>query len=237
MNVICFLYLLIPHNRPIDKDAQERLKVIQENSALGSGIKIAQRDLDLRGAGNILGSDQSGHAHLVGHELYLELLEQTLSEMKGEPSQSNTTIEPDINLRIPALIPDSYIDDIRLRLNYYKTMSQLTTPEDMVQIEEDLKDRYGKIPEPVVNLMGIMLIRNTCKRLGVRDISSNQNGFSLFFDVSTPVRPVRVIELTTSQSKKFRLTPDNRLLFRLDAPPTWVSIYAELSALEPILTR
>ena len=108
-----YCYLLIPGNRRLEADAQERLKVIQENTALGSGFRIAHHDLELRGAGNLLGEDQSGQIDAVGYEMYLELLDEAMRSAKGESIEE--TIEPDINVRIPALIPDSYISDIRIR--------------------------------------------------------------------------------------------------------------------------
>ncbi|MCC2678222.1 MAG: transcription-repair coupling factor, partial [Pseudobdellovibrio sp.] len=151
-----FCYLLLPKDKKIDKDAQERLKIIQDNSALGSGIRIAQYDLELRGAGNILGDDQSGHVNAVGYELYMDLLNEALSEAKGE-SLPDRELDPEINLRVPALIPDSYIADIRIRLSYYKALSEIASNEEMNRIEDELKDQFGPLPDPVINLMGLML--------------------------------------------------------------------------------
>lgn len=149
-----YCYLVIPQNKRLDKDAQERLKVIQENTALGSGIKIAHHDLELRGAGNLLGEDQSGHIDAVGYEMYLELLEEAIHEVKGEPFEQ--PLEPDINVRIPAYIPDNYIPDIRIRLSYYKAMAEISQPEDMDRIEDELRDQFGKLPDETINLMGLI---------------------------------------------------------------------------------
>ena len=180
--------------------AQERLKVIQENTALGSGIKIAQHDLELRGTGNILGEDQSGTIESVGYEMYLELLEQAIKTLKGE--EIVETIEPDINVRIPALIPDTYIQDIRIRLSYYKALSQIKSPDDIDRIESDLMDQFGKLPEQVLNLMGLMLIRHHCRELGVRDLSSGPKTISLAFTEKTPLPPQEVVMLAQRDSKK-----------------------------------
>ena len=129
-------------NLKLDPVAQERLKVIQENSALGSGIQVAQHDLELRGAGDILGEDQSGQINAVGYELYMELLEQAVHESRGEPLKQE--LEPEINVKIPALIPDQYISDIRIRLAFYKALSEIEDEQDIDRIEEELRDQFGK---------------------------------------------------------------------------------------------
>ncbi len=223
-----YCYLLIPPNKRLESDAQERLKVIQENTALGSGIRIAHHDLELRGAGSILGEDQSGQIDAVGYEMYLELLDETLREAKGEPVKNE--IEPEINVRIPALIPDDYIPDVKMRLGYYRVMSTITSPDDMDKIEDELQDQFGKAPEAVVNLMGLMLIRYLCKKLGVRDLSHGPKAISLAFTQETPLPPEKVVSLAQMLNRKFSVTPDNRLLIRMNTI-SWPNIFDELQHL------
>ncbi|MEQ1724200.1 MAG: TRCF domain-containing protein, partial [Pseudobdellovibrio sp.] len=224
-----FCYLLLPKDKKIEKDAQERLKVIQENSALGSGIRIAQYDLELRGAGNILGDDQSGHVNSVGYELYMDLLNEALAEAKGE-SIADRDLDPEINLKVPALIPDSYISDIRIRLSYYKALSEISSQEELDRIEDELKDQFGPIPEPVINLMGLMLIRKQCKDLGVRDISAGLKNISLIFTEKTKLKPETAIQLAMRENKKYSITPDQRLNVRMNSI-TWSNVYEELNYL------
>jgi transcription-repair coupling factor (superfamily II helicase) len=224
-----YCYLMLPRGKPIDKEAQERLKVIQENTALGSGIRVAQYDLELRGAGNILGEDQSGHINAVGYEMYMELLDEAVHEARGEPLDDQK-LEPEINLRIPAMIPDKYISDIRVRLSYYKALSDVRSPEDLDNIEEELKDQFGPLPEPVMNLLGIMLIRSQCKNLGVRDISAGVKNISLIFTDKTKLNPETVIQLAMRENKKYSLTPDNRLNIRMNSI-TWPQVFEELNYL------
>lgn len=221
-----YCYLLIPADRRIDAQAQERLKVIQENTALGSGIRIAQYDLELRGAGDILGEEQSGHIDAVGYEMYLELLEEAVQKLKGN-EDFEKSFEPDINVRIPALIPDRYIGDIRLRLSYYRALADIQSPEDMERMEQDLRDQYGQPPEPVINLMGLMLIRQLCKKLCAKDLSSGRVGISLLFTERTPLPIERVLELARRENKKYGVTPDSRLNIRM-SEITWPRIYDEL---------
>ena len=224
-----YCYLLLPKDRKIEKDAQERLKIIQENSALGSGIRIAQYDLELRGAGNILGDDQSGHVNSVGYELYMDLLNEALSEARGE-NIPDRDLDPEINLRIPALIPDSYISDIRIRLSYYKALSEIKSQMDLDHIEAELTDQFGEIPEPVVNLMGLMLIRKQCKDLGVRDVSAGPKNISLIFTERTRLKPEAAIRLAMRENKKYSITPDQRLNIRVNNI-TWSAVYEELNYL------
>lgn len=224
-----YCYLILPRGKQIDKQAQERLKVIQENTALGSGIRIAQYDLELRGAGNILGEDQSGHINSVGYELYMDLLNETVASMRGEPVDE-MHLEPEINLRIPAMIPDSYIPDIRMRLSYYKALADIRTPDELEEIERELKDQFGEIPEPALNLMGLMLIRAQCKALGVRDLSAGLKNVSLVFTERTKLKPEIVIQLAMRENKKYAITPDNRLNIRMNAI-TWPAVYDELTQL------
>jgi transcription-repair coupling factor (superfamily II helicase) len=227
-----YCYLLIPNHRHLEKDAQERLRIIQENTALGSGIRIAQYDLELRGAGDILGEEQAGHVNAVGYELYLELLEEAVRNAKGE-SVTPVEVEPEINVRIPALIPDSYISDLRIRLAYYKQLSEIESPEDIDRIEDELRDQFGKLPDQVLNLMGLMLIRKVCKDLAVRDLSSGEASVTLAFTERTPLASQRVIELASRSNKKYAITPDNRVRIRMNEI-TWPRIHDELVYLKSL---
>lgn len=226
-----YCYLLVPKNKQIDIQAQERLKIIQENTSLGSGIQIAQHDLELRGSGDILGEHQAGHVSAVGHELYLELLENAIRESRGEEPKQD--IDPEINLKIPALIPDKYISDIRVRLSYYKALSEIESDDELETIEEELQDQFGKPPEPVINLMGIMLIRKLCKELKIKDLSAGKIGISLMFLEDTPLSVEKVIELSLRQNKKFTVTPDNRLIVRMKEI-TWPRAVEELVYLKSL---
>ncbi len=224
-----YCYLILPRQKKLDKDALERLKIIQENTALGSGIKIAQYDLELRGAGNILGEEQSGHISAVGYELYTDLLNETLQDLRGEPTE-DYELDPEINLRIPAMIPEAFIGDIRIRLSYYKALAEIKSEADLEKIEDELKDQFGPLPEAVINLMGLMLIRRQCKDLGVRDVSAGVKTVSLIFTEKTKLKTETVIKLAMRENKKYSITPDNRLNIRLNTI-TWSSVYEELNYL------
>jgi transcription-repair coupling factor (superfamily II helicase) len=221
-----YCYLLVPPGKRLEKDAQERLKVLQENTALGSGLRIAQYDLEIRGSGDLLGEHQSGHINAVGYELYLELLDEAVREAKGEPPLE-MQVDPEINLRIPALIPDSYIPDIKIRLGIYKTLSDISEEYQLDEIEDQLRDQFGKPPEEVHNLMGVMLLRMLCKQLAVKDLSSGPRSISLSFTEQTKLPVKKVIELTNRPNRKYSLTPDQRLNIRMKEI-TWSKVYEEL---------
>ena len=204
------------------------MRVIQENTSLGSGFKIAQYDLELRGSGDLLGEKQSGHIEAVGYELYMELLEDAVRELKGE--ETRVDFDPEINLAIPAFFPDSYVPDIRLRLAYYKILSQIKSSEEVDRVEEELRDQFGPPPLEVVNLLGFMLIRKVCKELGVIDLSGGPSSFSMKFSSDTKVNPQKVVSLANSEKAKYSLTPDQRLRIKLGTV-TWPEILKEAESL------
>jgi transcription-repair coupling factor (superfamily II helicase) len=221
-----YCYLLLPPEKRIDPVAHERLRIIQENTALGSGLRVAQYDLELRGAGDILGEDQSGHINAVGYELYLELLEEAIHAQKGEKF-TEAEVEPEINLRVSALLPDKYIPDIRMRLYYYKILSQIRSEEDVNRVEDELKDQFGSPPESVLNLLGLMYIRHLCRELGVRDVSAGKAVLSIAFTAQTSLPPQEILRLTTKDNKKYQLTPDQKLKVRMNEI-TWLRVVDEL---------
>jgi transcription-repair coupling factor (superfamily II helicase) len=228
-----FCYLLIPRHGKIDDVAKERLRILQQNTALGSEMQIAQYDLELRGAGTLLGEEQSGTVDAIGYEMYMDLLEQAIHEAKGDPLEE--VVEPEINLKIKALIPHAYMPDIRLRLSYYKALSSIQSVDDLDKIENDLRDQFGAPPEEVFNLMGMMMIRHICKELGIRDVSSGPAAISLVFTENTKLPAQKVVELSLMANKKYSITPDNRLKIRMNEI-TWQNIFEEVSYLKKLTT-
>jgi transcription-repair coupling factor (superfamily II helicase) len=224
-----YCYLLTEPNKKLSDVAKERLRVIQENTKLGSGIQIAQYDLELRGAGTLLGEEQSGLVDHVGYEFYMQLLDEAIQEAKGEPVHES--VEPDINLKIKAFIPSTYISNIRLRLSYYRALTQITDESDIDDLADELKDQFGKPPVEVINLLGLMLIRHQCMNLGVKDISSGKENLVLSFTDKTPLPVEKVIELTTQSNKKYSITPDNRLKIRMK-DLGWPRVHEEVTILQ-----
>jgi transcription-repair coupling factor (superfamily II helicase) len=229
-----YCYLLVPPNTPLDKAAQERLQIMQQHTALGSGFYISQHDLELRGAGNLLGEAQSGHVQAVGYELYIELLEDALSDLQNKGVQ-RLNIDPEMNLRIPALIPDEYISDIRIRLSVYRELSTINDEQDLERMESKLRDQFGKLPVPLVNLLGLMLIRSLCKDLGIVNISSGPKNLTIKVSPQTPIEPMAFLELQKRFPKKYQLASESRFKIATDGS-SWASIHSELLSLKNATT-
>ena len=229
-----YCYLLTPKNRPLEARARERLQILQNNTALGSGITVAQYDLELRGAGHILGEAQSGHVNALGHELYQDLLEQAIHEQRGQPVPKQ--IEPDIQLPMAALIPDKYIPDLRVRLSYYKTLSQLETEAEFDDMEDELKDRFGALPDEVVNLLGLMSVRRVCCELGVSQLRVSQLkakpiSLRLAFVELKSEQAMALLQLVQRKPSVYKAQPNNTLSVRLESS-NWPSVYSRLQALK-----
>ncbi len=171
-----FAYLLLPKGgETLTKDAAERLAVLKRFSDLGSGFQIASHDLDLRGAGDLLGGEQSGHIAAVGYELYTELLAEAVERVKGQTARVD--VEPDIKIPVAAVFPESYLPDPMLRLELYQRMASAQTDEQVFDVYSEVEDRFGEPPEEVANLAEVMVIRRRLKALGASALSAiNDNG-------------------------------------------------------------
>jgi len=208
-----YAYLLIPGEGAISADARERLKIIQELTELGAGFRIATHDLEIRGAGDLLGARQSGDIAAVGFELYTELLEEAIRQLKGEELAER--VEPEIKLRIPAFVPEDYVREPNQRLIIYKKLSQATSEEDIGEIMAELVDRFGKLPLAATYLLEVMKLRVTLKAMLVKEIEFDGKRLVLSFHQKTPVPPDTIIALIRQQPKKYQFTPDFRLYAEL----------------------
>ncbi|MBF0329292.1 MAG: transcription-repair coupling factor [Nitrospirae bacterium] len=180
-NVQAYAYFLMPGEDIITPEAKKRLQAIQEMSYLGAGFRLAMRDMEIRGAGNLLGAEQSGHIHRVGFDMYIELLEKAVAELKGE--QSGDEIEPQINLRISAFISESYIPDISLRLSIYRRISAAASINALAEMHDEIADRFGKLPAEASALIGIMRIKVLAQKLYVSKISESSGKCKITFAV------------------------------------------------------
>ena len=203
-------YLFYPQDKPITEGAQKRLRVIEEFTDLGSGFKIALRDLEIRGAGNILGAQQHGHITNVGYELYCKLLDEAVRKLKGEKIEEE--IEISINLPIEAFLPDDYIPDSRQKISIYKKISSLKTDTDKHELTNELKDRYGDIPEPVEMLLEISSIKQFCQKLGITAIVAGGNRIKVTFDEHNPRIDVAQFVEAVHENPQLELRPPAQLM-------------------------
>ena len=168
-----YAYLFHPRDKVLSHEAYERLRTIGESTDLGSGFKIAMRDLEIRGAGNLLGESQSGHIAAVGYDLYCQLVTEAVSEMKGESVAEDAEIKVDIT--IDAHLPDEYVPSQDLRLEAYRRLATVRTSEALADIETEWRDRFGPLPEPAQALISVGALRVECLRLGITEIVTNAN--------------------------------------------------------------
>jgi transcription-repair coupling factor (superfamily II helicase) len=188
-----YAYLMVPPETPLSEIARKRLAAIQEFSDLGAGFRIAALDLELRGAGNLLGGEQSGHLQAVGLDLYVKLLEQTILELKGQPPREAPRAV--LNLKVDLRIPEEYVPEVHQRMAVYKRASQLRDAEEGERLRRDLRDRYGPLPPPVESLLQFARQRLRLEVLGVLQADLAGGALHLRIAEGTPLRPDRVADL------------------------------------------
>uniref|UniRef100_A0A831UDW8 Transcription-repair-coupling factor n=1 Tax=Geobacter metallireducens TaxID=28232 RepID=A0A831UDW8_GEOME len=219
-----YAYLLIPGEGAISADARERLKIIQELTELGAGFRLATHDLEIRGAGDILGAKQSGNIAAVGFDLYTELLEEAIQTLKGEERLER--VEPEINLRIPAFIPEEYVREPNQRLIIYKKLTQAESEEEVDEVMAELVDRFGKLPLAATYLLEVMKLRLHLKRFLVTMAEFDGRRLCLTFHQRTPASPDTIIGLIRSNPKRYQFSPDFRLTAEL-ADTSFEGVLAE----------
>ncbi|HXX57528.1 MAG TPA: TRCF domain-containing protein, partial [Thermodesulfovibrionales bacterium] len=183
-NIKAYAYFLIPGEDLITDEAKKRLQAIRDMSYLGAGFRLAMKDLEIRGAGNLLGPQQSGHVHAVGFDMYMEMLEKAVSELKG--IEVKEEIEPSINLSVSAFIPEGYIEDLALRLSLYRRVASAKADEEIDGVESEMTDRFGALPEEVKKLMDIMRLKIMARKLSLAGISEIDGKVRFLVSDKTP---------------------------------------------------
>jgi len=205
-----FAYLLVPKGAMLSRDAQKRLQTLIDFSEPGSGFRIASNDLEIRGTGNLLGTSQSGHVSAVGYELYTELMEKTIRELKGE-AVPREEVKAEIHLGIPAFIPGDYMADEHRRLVTYKRISLAGNREEIEEIRNELTDCYGFIPTEVDNLLATIRLRHLLEVLRSSKLSCDSEYLAVQFSPDSPVDPARILFLAKTKLKGTKLTPELKL--------------------------
>ncbi len=205
-----YAYLLIPGALAITPEARKRITAIEELSELGSGFQLAARDMEIRGVGNMLGHSQSGHISAIGFDLYCKMIEETVRELKGEKLE--TQVEPEIDLLIRGFVPKDYIVDLNQRLEIYRRLQLIADAGERVAMEEELRDRYGPLPEPVEKLLSLIDIRILCRRIHVSELKTREGVARLIIESSTPLDPEKAARLA---DKNMTFLSESRLGIRL----------------------
>jgi transcription-repair coupling factor (superfamily II helicase) len=188
-----YAYLLIPSELELTPIARRRLSAIREFSDLGAGFRIAALDLELRGAGNILGGQQSGQLDALGFDLYTKMLERTISELKGEAVEDEISVS--INLGVDVSIPQDYINETSQRLRTYKRISSADSEDALRRIYAEIQDRYGKIPESVDNLFDYARLRRLAESMNILSVDRTGNGFAIKLSETARVAPEKLMEI------------------------------------------
>ncbi|MDS1135305.1 transcription-repair coupling factor [Nitratireductor indicus] len=216
--VRAYALFTLPANRTLTSTAERRLKVLQSLDTLGAGFQVASHDLDLRGAGNLLGEEQSGHVKEVGYELYQQMLEEAVAELKGSDEVSDTGWSPQITVGTAVMIPEGYVSDLQLRLGLYRRLAELDTPEEIDAFGAELIDRFGPLPQEVDHLLKIVYIKALCRRANVEKLDAGPKGAVVHFRGQSFADPVGLVKFIGEQGSLAKIRPDQGIVFIRDWP-------------------
>ncbi|MFN3200459.1 MAG: transcription-repair coupling factor [Bradymonadia bacterium] len=227
-----YCYLLVPSEAALAGDARKRLAVIQKFTELGSGFQVASHDLELRGAGELLGTKQKGQIAAVGLDLYAQLLDEAVRKLRGEPPKLE--IEPDLNLDVNARLTEDYIPDTHLRLVFYKRLSNCNDEEDVLSAADEMTDRFGPLPGPAENLVELMRISTLAKYLAITSVDRQGKGAVVFtFHAQTPLPVAEILALVSDPRSGFTAPAD----FKLHYQYTEEELRDTLGAVRNVLQR
>jgi transcription-repair coupling factor (superfamily II helicase) len=209
-----YALLTTPPNRMLTAAAEKRLKVLQSLDSLGAGFTLASHDLDIRGAGNLLGEEQSGHIKEVGFELYQTMLEEAVAKLRSgeDVSAVEGAWSPQINIGTAVLIPDSYVEDLQVRLGLYRRLADLQEQADLDAFAAELHDRFGPVPEEVKHLLDVVSIKLLCRKANVASVDAGPKGAVIAFRNEAFANPPKLVQWITGQGTLARLRPDMKLV-------------------------
>jgi transcription-repair coupling factor (superfamily II helicase) len=206
-----FCYLVVPAEQRMTPEARQRLAVLQRFTELGAGFQIATADLEIRGAGELLGAKQSGLLAAVGFDTYARILEDAVGELRGQPIRPEH--DPEISVDVPAFLPDDYIPDTGQRLEFYRRLAQATDEDDVMAIEAELQDRFGQLPDEAQLLREVMIDKTLVRRIGAKSYELGRARMLLSLGADARLDPAKVARLVQRKNSRFKLTPDMRLSY------------------------
>ena len=209
-----YAYLTLPPGRVLSPVAQRRLEILHALDSLGAGFSLASHDLDIRGAGNLLGDEQSGHIREVGIELYQEMIEQAVAEARGEVTAGETEWTPQISVGMPVLIPDTYVADLGVRLGLYRRIADLRDEGEIESFAAEMIDRFGPLPDEVANLFDIVGLKRLCRDAGVERIEAGPKGAVISFRGNKFAHPAGLVDFIARNAGTVKLRPDHRLVIQ-----------------------
>ena len=213
-----YCYLLVQDPGRLTPEAKRRLEVIQQHTDLGAGLQVAQHDLDLRGAGSLLGSDQSGHIESIGFELYSELLEEAIADLRGE--EHTEDYEPEVRVPVATFIPDDYIEDLKQRLGFYKRFSVARDVSEVQDTMEAIEDRYGPAPDSVEALKEVILLKVALKEMRAERLEATSQYVMIDLRKDTTLVPAKVMELIRREAGRYNFKAPMRVIAKLSGAET-----------------
>jgi transcription-repair coupling factor (superfamily II helicase) len=224
----------VPATRSLTETAERRLKVLQSLDTLGAGFQLASHDLDIRGAGNLLGEEQSGHIKEVGFELYQQMLEEAVASLKaGVDEPSDERWSPQITIGMSVMIPETYVADLQLRMNLYRRLAELDESAEIDAFAAELIDRFGPLPAEVDHLLKIVYVKGLCRRANVEKVEAGPKGVVIAFRNNSFANPPALIRSITEEGNFAKIRPDQRVVFIRD----WDQPEDRLKGVASILTR
>jgi transcription-repair coupling factor (superfamily II helicase) len=216
--VRAYALFTLPANRKLTDTADRRLKVLQSLESLGAGFQLASHDLDIRGAGNLLGEEQSGHIKEVGFELYQQMLEEAVAEVKHTGEAQDSGWSPQIAIGTAVMIPEGYVPDLQLRLALYRRLGDLQTPEEIDAFGAELIDRFGPLPDEVQHLLKIVFIKALCLKANVEKLDAGPKGVVIQFRNKTFANPAGLVKFIGDQGSLAKIRPDHSIVVMRDWP-------------------
>jgi transcription-repair coupling factor (superfamily II helicase) len=212
-----YAYFTTPNGQRLTEGAEKRLKVLQSLDTLGAGFSLASHDLDIRGGGNLLGEEQSGHIREVGFELYQSMLEEAVAALKGgDLGEVQDQWSPQISLGTSVLIPDSYVADLQLRLGLYRRLSALELRPDIDAFAAEMVDRFGELPQEVRHLLDVVEIKGLAKLAGLQQVDAGPKGAVVAFRKNQFANPEGLVAFMQKSRGGVRMQPDHKLVFKAD---------------------
>jgi transcription-repair coupling factor (superfamily II helicase) len=212
-NRLAYSYFTYQKDKVLSEVAEKRLQAIKEFTEFGSGFKIAMRDLEIRGTGNLLGKEQHGHMEAIGYDLFIKLLEETLQELKGETTVKR--VDTSIELQINAYIPETYITDENQKIEMYKKIASISNQQDLFDIEEEIEDRFGDIPTMVRNLLSIAYVKQQAQVCGISNISQRNNNIAIKFKTDKFIKPQAAMQIASDYKSRILFTASEQPYFTL----------------------
>jgi len=229
-----YAYFTTPNGEKLTPGAEKRLKVLQSLDTLGAGFSLASHDLDIRGAGNLLGEEQSGHIREVGFELYQSMLEEAIVAMKGgDLGEAADQWSPQISLGTAVLIPETYVSDLPLRLGLYRRLSTLDQRADIDGFAAELVDRFGELPDEVRQLLDVVEIKGLARRAGVQSVDAGPKGAIIGFRKNQFANPAGLVAFMQKSRGVVKLQSDHKLVFKAD----WESAAERLKGVRALVSE